>query len=104
MLKRLYVDNFKALVNFELQLDGLGLLLGPNGSGKSTAFEVIRLLRDFISGEKTAGDLFYTSSLTKWQRNDVQAFELSLSGNGGLYTYRLEIDHERAREVCRVGS
>jgi len=36
MIKRLYVDNYKCLVNFDLKLDELSLLLGLNGSGKSS--------------------------------------------------------------------
>ena len=35
MITRLYVDNFKTLVNFELTLGPMNLLLGANGSGKS---------------------------------------------------------------------
>jgi predicted ATPase len=36
MLKRIYVDNFRCLVNFELKLDRVNLLLGRNGTGKTT--------------------------------------------------------------------
>jgi len=36
MLQRLYVDNYKCLVNFELPLQELSLLLGPNGAGKTS--------------------------------------------------------------------
>ena len=36
MLKRLYVDNYKCLVNFELFLEPTTLLVGLNGTGKST--------------------------------------------------------------------
>ena len=41
MITRLFVNNFKTLVNFELPLDPMNLLLGANGSGKSTVFEAI---------------------------------------------------------------
>ena len=39
MIKRLYIDNFKSLVNFELQLQDLTLLLGPNGVGKTSVLD-----------------------------------------------------------------
>ena len=39
MLERLYVDNYKCLVNFELPLQELTLLLGANDAGK-TSLEV----------------------------------------------------------------
>lgn len=41
MFKRLYVDNYKSLVNFELPLDELTLLFGLNGVGKTSILEVI---------------------------------------------------------------
>ena len=43
MIKRLYVDNFKCLQKFELNLKDLNsaFLLGKNGSGKSTLLHLI---------------------------------------------------------------
>ena len=41
MLKRLYVDNYKCLTNFDIRFAELTLLLGANGCGKSAVFEVI---------------------------------------------------------------
>ena len=41
MVKRVYIDNFKGLVNFELHLEELTLLLGPIGVGKSSVLEVM---------------------------------------------------------------
>jgi predicted ATPase len=37
MLKRLYVDNYRCLVNFHIELQELTLLVGPNGSRWSRA-------------------------------------------------------------------
>ena len=45
MLTRLYVDNFKALVDFELKLGKAVFLIGLNGAGKSTVLQFI----DFVS-------------------------------------------------------
>jgi AAA15 family ATPase/GTPase len=39
MLKRLYIDNYKCLVNFEFATERSRLILGANGTGKSTVFE-----------------------------------------------------------------
>ena len=91
MLKRLYCDNYKCLVNFELELSPLQLFLGRNGSGKSTIFEVLELLRDFSArGENCEGRLV-GPTLTRWQNVEQQTFELEVVGNGGVYTYRLEL-------------
>jgi AAA15 family ATPase/GTPase len=48
MLKRIYIDNFRCLVNFELNFDSINLFLGGNGSGKSTVFEALRKLQSLL--------------------------------------------------------
>jgi len=104
MLRRL---NYKSLVNFDLELKPLALLMGPNGSGKSSVFEVVGLLRDFATGEGNVEDLFCTSSLTRWQSSDVQTFELVVDDSeeeGASFGYKLEIQHERVRRMCRIMS
>jgi len=52
MIKRLYIDNYKSLVNFELRLQGLTLLLGPNGVGKTSVLDVILTLHVTQGGSK----------------------------------------------------
>lgn len=100
MLKRIYVNNFRCLVNFELTVDSINLFLGSNGSGKTTVFDVLRKLQIFILGEQAfqqdyrVSDLFTNKDLTRWQKSDVQKFELDIQGNGGLYKYILEIQHQ----------
>ncbi len=91
MLKRLYVDNYRCLVNFEAHFGPRQLLLGSNGSGKTTVFDVLALLRDFcVRGEP--GDRFVGPTRTRWQTVSEQVFELDVSGNGGEYTLRLVVD------------
>ena len=41
MLKRIYIDNYKSLVNFEVSLNEINLFLGVNGAGKSAVFEML---------------------------------------------------------------
>lgn len=100
MLKRIYVNNFRCLVNFELTVDSLNLFLGSNGSGKTTVFEVLRKLQKFILGDQAfqreyrVSDLFASKDLTRWQKSNIQKFELDIEGNGGIYKYTLEIEHQ----------
>ncbi len=68
MLKRLYIDNYKCLTNFDIRFEELTLLLGPNGCGKSAIFEVMGKLRDFIRGDARVGELFPSTDLTQWNR------------------------------------
>ena len=102
MIKRIYADNFKCLVNFEYQPATLQLLFGVNGSGKSTVFDVLSGLRQFITWGEATEKTFPAHTLTAWQNRPEQTFELELDGNGGTYTYRLVIEHFRLLSKNRV--
>lgn len=88
MLKRVYIDNFRAFVNFEYKPRRKQLLLGPNGSGKSSLLETIRKLKDFIQGGENP---FTQSTRTRWQDRPVQVFEIEAILEERNYEYRLEI-------------
>lgn len=92
MLKRIFADNFRALVNFELRPGHLSLLLGANGSGKTSVFEVLGSLRDLVVLGRPASELF-PFTRTRWDTRDVQRFELDIENTGGTYRYSLEIQH-----------
>lgn len=92
MLKRIFADNFRALVNFEFRPGQLSLLLGGNGTGKTSVFDVLGKLRDLIVGGRYASDLF-SYTLTRWDRRTVQRFELEVESAAGVYRYALEIEH-----------
>ena len=106
MLKRLYVNNYKCLVNFELSLAQTTLLVGLNGTGKSTIFDLLEQLRGFIIAGTSVEESFPPRSLTHWQSSDLQRFELTVSGGpDGIpedYSYFLELEHDRVRQRCRV--
>ena len=69
MLKRLYADNFRCLVNFELKFDRVNLLLGENGTGKTTVFEIMYRLQQFVAGNAKVLAVFPSADLTCWQSN-----------------------------------
>lgn len=55
MISKIYADNFRGLINFELRLGEKNLLLGPNGSGKTTVFDLLwRIQRLVVGGTKVA--------------------------------------------------
>jgi len=105
MINRLYVDNYKCLVNFDLKLEELSLLLGPNGVGKSSVLDVIFALRQLLGGtaKVTDKDIFPTTTLTRWQDRNIQVFELgvSLEDDPDL-VYRLEVEHDRPTRRARI--
>jgi len=95
MLQRLYVNNFRCLVNFELKLDRMNLLLGVNGSGKSSVFDVLRKIQDFVIGEASVSDLFKSHDKTQWLKLDLQNFVMDISMDSDVYTYTLDIQHDK---------
>ena len=104
MITRLYADNYRCFVNFELHLDALSLLLGMNGAGKSSVLDIVFALRELLGGrtavsEKTA---FPPSTLTRWQSRDVQTFELDVELEGSAYSYRLEVKHSREKRTAGI--
>lgn len=101
MIRRIYVDNYKCLVNFECKFQHLNLILGTNGSGKSTVFDALRDVRDFVNGKSPIG-IFRDATLTRWQKRGLQTFEIEVEGNEGLYQYHLEVEHENGQDRQRV--
>ena len=104
MIRRLYIDNFKCLVNFELNLQDLTLLVGPNGVGKTSVLDVVFALRQLLAGTAKVTDLgaFPTSTLTRWQKRNMQVFELDAVLEGIDYRYRLEVEHDPTNRRARV--
>ena len=104
MLQRLYVDNYKCLVNFELRLQELSLLVGRNGVGKTSVLDVMFALRRLLSGaiRVTSPDAFPSGTLTRWQTRDLQTFEIDVRLGADAFRYRLEVEHERATRQARV--
>jgi predicted ATPase len=102
MLKRLYIDNFRTLVNFEINFDEINLLLGGNGAGKSTVFEVLLAIKIFIGGySNTIEGVLPSFKCTRWQNVPIQSFEMEIEGNGGKYKYKLEIEHNQENSYVR---
>ena len=89
MLTRIYIDNFKGLVNFELKdLGAINLFLGENGAGKSTVFEALRFIKMLMTGESethTEIRAYLTQPITKYE----QIIKLDISSNEGIYTYEV---------------
>ncbi|MCX7806495.1 MAG: ATP-binding protein, partial [Planctomycetota bacterium] len=104
MIRRLYVNNYKCLVNFELRLRELTLLLGPNGSGKTSVLGVMYALRRLLSGgaRLTDADVFPAKTITRWQSGLKQAVEVDVELEGDALRYRLELEHEAGTGRARI--
>lgn len=104
MIRRLYIDNYKCLVNFELRLEALTLLLGSNGVGKSAVLDVLFALRHVLDGTMKVLDraAFAASTCTRWQNVATQVLELDVALEDDSYTYRLELEHDAERRRGRI--
>lgn len=104
MITRLYADNYRCFVNFELHLDALSLLLGRNGTGKYSVLDIVFALRELLGGRTAVNGkaAFPSSTLTRWQDRDVQTFEMDVELDGCGYSYRLEVGHSREKRIARI--
>jgi len=107
MLTRLYADNYKCLVDFELRFGDATLLLGTNGAGKSSVLDVVYRLKQLLVGGRQVGDVgaFPGNTLALCDRRDaqdVQTIALDVELAGELFEYKLEIEHERDTERARI--
>lgn len=102
MIRRVYIDNYRRMVNFDLPLSEFALLLGTNGAGKSSVLDVVFALRDFLGGTAKVLDVFPPSSRTRWQDRNIQVFELDVALDSEPFEYRLEVEHDLASRKARV--
>lgn len=103
MLKRIYIDNYKCLANFEVSLNEINLFLGVNGAGKSAVFEILRKIKSLVAGDGKVIELFSFDNRTLWQSSLLQTFELDIEGIGGAYHYyKLTIEHDDRGEKARI--
>lgn len=92
-IRRIYIDNYKCLVNFDCKLDHINLFLGKNGSGKTAVFEVLSHIQQFVCREGKVKNIFRSGSRTRWQNLECQNFELEIANEEGLYRYQLSVKH-----------
>ena len=50
MITKIKIDNFKSLVDFELELSTFNCIVGLNSSGKSTVLQAIDFLANLMVG------------------------------------------------------
>jgi len=102
MLKRLYANNYRCLVNFEINFDELTLLVGPNGGGKSTLFDLLYKIRHLIVDNAKVAEVFPPEDLTAWINQTEQSFELDVQGEDGLFSYKMVISHHPDSRKQRI--
>jgi predicted ATPase len=102
MITRIYVDNFRCLVNFELKLHDLALLSGLNGSGKSSLLDIVHGLQRLLSGQAKINAVLPYASRTRWTDRDTQVIEVDIEVGGEELRYRLKVQHEPGGRRARI--
>ncbi len=92
MLKRVYIDNYRCFVNFELELGSYQLVMGLNGTGKSTLLGVLESLRSLLIEGAPLSEVFPQNTRTRWQTLPTQTFELGVELDGDRYDLLLQMD------------
>lgn len=99
------------MVNFEISFNkDFALFLGGNGSGKTSVFHALNEIQRFVLSNVKLNDkktdekdrVFKSSTLTRWNNDPLQKFEMDIEGNGGIYKYSVEVEHELGRGLSRV--
>lgn len=102
MLKRLYVDNFRCLQNFEVCFDDVIVLLGRNGTGKTSVFDVLWRIQKLVVRGAKVDEVFPAHDLSTSQRRRQQRFELDTQSGDDKFRYELVVDHALERERMRI--
>lgn len=84
-LLKLEIDNFKSLVEFEINLNNFNCIIGLNGTGKSTLLQSL----DFVS-QQMNGDIKKWLNKRNWNRHDLSS-KLTKTQNITL-SLEIEID------------
>jgi recombinational DNA repair ATPase RecF len=77
VIRRLYVNNFRCLENFDLPISGKSsaLLIGKNGSGKTSVGLALEILQRIGRGTNRVGDLVKLKDFTRGGVDAPMRFE-----------------------------
>ena len=102
MLSRLYVDNFRCLENFELNLDETNVFLGRNGTGKTSVLNVLRNIQSLVVRGSKVDAVFPARDISLNGQRNEQRFEIETRVDGEAYRYSLTVQHDLSRSKMRV--
>jgi predicted ATPase len=94
MIERLYVNNFRTLVNttFDWTTQRSVLLLGKNGAGKSTVLHALAVLQSIARGPNRVRDTISPNDFTLHARDQVMRFRAEMDAQGAKYSYEVAFD------------
>src|SRR2546426_2709147 len=104
VIRRLYVNNFRCLENFELPLSGHSsvLLIGKNGSGKTTVGLALEILQRIARGTNRVGDLIKQSDLARARADAPMRIEIEVALDDKIYQYAIAFEFPKDFKELRV--
>lgn len=94
MLKKIYINNYKCLQNFEFNIEELNsaFLLGKNGSGKTTLFEVFEIFQMIGRGRTSLSEMIGIDSFSFSDTKLPIEFEITVEIDNKKFIYELSIE------------
>lgn len=104
MIQRLYVNNFRCLENFTLELGTLSsaLLIGKNGAGKSTICFALELFQSIGRGKNRIRELFAPRDISFGREGVPVRFEIEVLLEGLVFQYSLALEMPENFKELRV--
>ena len=104
VIRRLYVNNFRCLENFDLRLAGQPsvLLIGKNGSGKTTVGLALEILQRIARGTNRVDNLVKPKDLYLGRTDAPVRFEIEVELQGKIYEYVIAFELAESSKELRV--
>jgi predicted ATPase len=104
VIRRLYVNNFRCLENFDLRLAGQksALLIGRNGSGKTAVGLALEVLQRIARGTNRVDDLIKPKDFHLGRTDAPMRFEIELELQAKVYEYGIAFESHKGSKELRV--
>jgi predicted ATPase len=101
MIRRIRIDGYKSLHNFDVELNPLSVIFGPNAAGKSNFLDALQLISR-ITGSKTLKNAFDPP----YRGRPIESFSFPVNGIEGLIardvlSLSLSVDIELSDNVIK---
>lgn len=104
MVTRLYVDNFRCLLGFELRFGETNVLVGANGTGKTSVLDVLGRVQNLVVRACPVAREFPLADLSVLQDAPLQTVELDVDAGGRSYRYSVRIRLDRAAGAAAIAA
>jgi predicted ATPase len=104
VIRRLYINNFRCLENFDLPIGGNSsvLLIGKNGSGKTTVGRALEILQKIARGTNRVGELVKAQDFARGRTDTPIRFEIDIELDKVIYGYSIAFEFPVGFRELRV--